>query len=316
MMRACSPFQTRNAGSVVRALAPRRTAGMIGLALIAVFAFALVGVGSAAASSNNYACPELESLEKVTGGGTYNTACGYQALNEDTKGFSNLAIGANALQDNTTGWQNTASGRSALYANTTGEENVAYGDYALFANTFGERNLALGGQAMYQNTVGGFNVAVGQFAGYDLTTGSYNIDLANQGAAAESGTTRIGEESNQKRAFIAGIFNTHSTGCFVQVTYEGQLVCNPDAAAEGPQGKEGKTGATGPTGPGGNTGDRPTGSQGDAGNTGATGPTGPEGKVSTKPLKICVQEKEGGSIKLPKAGACKKGYKATEVAEL
>jgi len=30
-------------------------------------------------------------------------------------------------------------------------------------------------------------------------------------------------------------------------------------------------------------------------------------------LKVCVQEKEGGSIKLPKEGVCKKGYKLTEI---
>ena len=43
---------------------------------------------------------------------------------------------------------------------------------------------------------------------------------------------------------------------------------------------------------------------------------GKEGKVSSKGLKICVQNKEGGAIKLPKSGVCKTGWTLKEVAEL
>jgi hypothetical protein len=43
------------------------------------------------------------------------------------------------------------------------------------------------------------------------------------------------------------------------------------------------------------------------------GPHGVECERESKGLKICVQEKAGGSIKLP---PCKKGYRETEVAEL
>lgn len=39
------------------------------------------------------------------------------------------------------------------------------------------------------------------------------------------------------------------------------------------------------------------------------------GATAASSLKVCVQEKEGGSIKLPKAGACKKGYKLTELGQ-
>ena len=101
------------------------------------------------------------------------------------------------------------------------------------------------------------------------------------------------------------------------------------AGATGPTGPTGATGATGPAGPMGVTGETgPTGATGPTGPagvsgatgpigpTGATGPTGPEGregKVATKGLKICVQEKAGGAIKLP---PCKKAYKEKEVAEL
>jgi Collagen triple helix repeat (20 copies) len=306
MMGACRPFRTMKGGSSVRALAPRRRAGIFGLALVAVFAFAFIGAEGAAAAIGNYACPGLESLGKVTG--NYNVACGEKALLEDTGGEFNIASGAFALQ-----------------MDTTGEGNVADGAFALVYNTTGIRNTALGDEALDGHIIGSDNTALGYRAG-SLTSGSNNLDLSNSGVASDSGTTRIGTEGTQLRAFMAGIFATHSTGCFVQVTSEGQLVCNPSAAAEG---KEGKTGATGPTGPQGNTGTTgeagATGPQGNSGNTGATGPAGPQGnagttgatgptgpEVSTKRLKICVQEKPGGNIKLP---PCKTHYKEKEVAE-
>ncbi len=120
--------------------------------------------------------------------------------------------------------------------------------------------------------------------------------------AGEAGTTRIGAEGKQTRTFVSGIYPTALTGCFVQVTSEGELGCNKNAAAEGkegPQGKEGKEG--------------PQGKEGKEGKAGAEGKEGKEGKVSTKGLKICVQEKAGGHIRLP---PCKKGYTEKEVAEL
>ena len=275
-----------------------------------------VGVGfgvlkSDTTGSKNVAIGALALFSNKSG--FADTASGIGALFANTSGESNTANGANALEKNTTGADNTASGADALNANTTGFGNTASGAFALANGTTGFGNTASGADALI-NATGEFNVGFGWQAGQNLTTGSNNIDIANKGVAAESDTTRIGTEGLQLSAFMAGIFNTHSTGCFVQVTSEGQLVCNPGAAVEGPQGKEGKegnAGATGSTGPQGETGATgPTGSQGSTGTTGATGPTGPP--VSTKHLKICVQEKAGGNVKLP---PCKKGYKEREVAE-
>ena len=115
--------------------------------------------------------------------------------------------------------------------------------------------------------------------------GSSNIDIASSGKESDSNTTRIG--TYQTRAFMAGIYREHLTGCIVQITGDGQLGCNEAVGA---------TAQTGPTGA-----------------TGPTGPEGKEGKVSRKSMKICVQEKVGGNIKLP---PCKKHYKEKEVAEL
>ncbi len=100
-----------------------------------------------------------------------NTADGYQALNKDTSGHDNVASGTDAMQNNTTGYSNTAIGSVALQLNTSG---------------FG-------------------NIGVGVLAGYNLTTGSNNIDIGNQGATAESNTTRIGTYPSQTNTYIAGI---------------------------------------------------------------------------------------------------------------
>ena len=134
-------------------------------------------------------------------------------------------------------------------------------------NTTGILNVASGVDALNANATGGRNVAIGAFAG-DATTGNNNIDISNEGVAAEGGTTRIGTEGLQAKAFLAGVYPTFVTGCFVQVDSSGQLGCDPNA-----NGPTGATGATGPTGPTGSTG--PVGEKGEQG---ATGPAGPEGK--------------------------------------
>lgn len=152
------------------------------------------------------------ALLNVTGGfdrgfhGGGNTAIGFQALENDKYGVYNTASGANALFSNTGGTANTASGYQALGSNTTGNSNTALGLKALRSNTTGSYNTALGYGALYSSTAGSGNIAVGNLAGYYLQTGSNNIDIGNFGGAAnESNTIRIGDPSQQTRAFIAGI---------------------------------------------------------------------------------------------------------------
>lgn len=131
--------------------------------------------------------------------------------------------------------------------------------------------------------------------------------------ADESSTIRVGQEGTQTMAFMAGIYPTHLTGCFVQVAPTGQLGCDPTApeGREGKPGAEGREGKEGRPGAEGKQGER--GEQGKEGPAGREGKEGKEGKVPAKGLRICVQDKAGGSIKLP---PCKKGYKEKEVAEL
>ncbi|MGH9805752.1 MAG: tail fiber domain-containing protein, partial [Terriglobia bacterium] len=110
-----------------------------------------------------------------------------------------------ALFENTTGSYNTASGYSALFFNTVGNDNTASGAGALFNNTTGDNNTAVGDNALLANTAGSKNIALGDSSGSALTTGGDNIDIANKGAAGESGMIRIGTEGSQTAAFVAGI---------------------------------------------------------------------------------------------------------------
>jgi hypothetical protein len=160
--------------------------------------------------------------------GSNNVAEGFRALPSNTTGGFNVALGTEALVSNTEGGHNVASGAFALSDNTSGIANVASGIEALFSNTTGSDNLASGNEALEFNVSGSSNVALGSEAAKNLMSGSNDIDIANKGAAAESGTTRIGTEGTQTRAFVAGVYKNPVTApaCAVKVNAEGQLGCN------------------------------------------------------------------------------------------
>jgi hypothetical protein len=155
--------------------------------------------------------------------GYYNTASGAFALESNTIGYYNTANGYDSLNSNTTGIVNTASGFESLFKNTTGGGNTTNGALALYGNTTGSDNTANGLLALYGNTTGNSNVALGVLAGSSLTTGSNNIDIGNFGVAAESNTIRIGTHGTQTATYIAGIFETMSTGSLVGVDSTGHL---------------------------------------------------------------------------------------------
>ena len=155
--------------------------------------------------------------------GHHNTASGAFALESNTIGYYNTANGYDSLNSNTTGIVNTASGFESLFKNTTGGGNTTNGALALYGNTTGSDNTANGLLALYGNTTGNSNVALGVLAGSSLTTGSNNIDIGNFGVAAESNTIRIGTHGTQTATYIAGIFETMSTGSLVGVDSTGHL---------------------------------------------------------------------------------------------
>jgi hypothetical protein len=226
--------------------------------------------------SNNVALG-LDAL--ILNEGSNNVATGSEALFHNTTGEYNVASGLKTLFNNKAGFDNIAFGAEALFSNTEGHRNLASGFEALFANTTGNENVADGVLALTKNTTGSANVALGASAGKNLTIGSHNVDIANEGVEAEEGTTRIGTEGKQTKAFIAGISATEVSGCFVQVTKEGQLGCNPTGEAkEGKEGKQGPAGAEGKEGKEGKEG--PSGKEGKEGKSGAIGPAGPAGNAA------------------------------------
>ena len=160
----------------------------------------------------------------------YNTATGYQALENNTTGTNNTAHGLDSLNANTIGNSNTTNGAYALFHNLDGNSNTAAGDLALDSNTSGSNNTAFGIYSLYGNSTGASNIAVGFSAGFGSTTGSNNIDIGNLGVAGESGIIRVGKTGTQTATYIAGITGVSIVGAPVTVSSTGQLGIRPSSA--------------------------------------------------------------------------------------
>jgi hypothetical protein len=183
-----------------------------------------VGVNSMAAltSGNSNTGVGYNSLLVCTSGGS-NTALGTFSLNATTTGAVNVGVGAGSLSANTTGNANTAVGTSAMSRNTTSGDNTAVGASALFFTT-GSGNTGIGSNALATNSTGTGNIALGYFAGSLISSGSNNIEIGNSAPGNESNTIRIGNNSTQTAAFLAGVSGvTVSSGVQVYIDANGQL---------------------------------------------------------------------------------------------
>jgi len=143
--------------------------------------------------------------------GSDNTATGYNALLNDTAS-GNTASGTYALQTNTSGGSNTAAGVSSMYYNTAGSYNTASGGYSLWTNTTGGNNTAAGYSALLSNSTGSNNIAIGYYAASGVSAAaSNNIHIGTKGASGDSGTIRIGgntqlgDAAAQTQFFASGI---------------------------------------------------------------------------------------------------------------
>ena len=157
--------------------------------------------------------------------GFRNTAVGREALVANTGGFNNTATGYLALSSNIDGERNTAAGAQALEGNSAGNDNIAVGNEALLSNSSGSGNIAIGNFALLANTSGGGNVAIGLDAGRFATNPSQSIFIRNGGNADDTLTIKIGDQSVQTSAFIAGIASANigsGASVFVNLT-TGQL---------------------------------------------------------------------------------------------
>lgn len=151
----------------------------------------------------------------TTTAATYNTAIGYEALNDLTTGTGNTVIGFRAADVATTMTNSVIIGYDAGGSNfnsstsvaigvqaasygtgqnnnflgyqagqgsvsSTGQANVGIGTNALGLYTTGEGNVAVGFQALYNTSTGNNNVAVGYGAKRQNTTGWYNLSFGYQ----------------------------------------------------------------------------------------------------------------------------------------
>src|SRR5436309_12944451 len=121
--------------------------------------------------------------------GSFNTAMGFQALNNNTVD-DNTAVGGGALALNTTGDENTATGASALNSNIDGNDNNAFGNFALGFNDHGDFNNAFGDIALAQST-GNFNTAFGDEAGLNVTSGDGNTFVGSSAGEAVSTANNV-----------------------------------------------------------------------------------------------------------------------------
>jgi hypothetical protein len=141
-----------------------------------------------------------------TSGGVDNTAIGSSALaanNGTTGGALNTAAGYNALTQNTTGYSNTAVGAQALESNLTGAGNTAVGSAALGLST-GNYNTSIGYATIQSGNSGNYNTALGAEAGPSSLTG----------VNALSGMTAIGANAkvSQSNSLVLGATAQGSPG--------------------------------------------------------------------------------------------------------
>ena len=120
-----------------------------------------------------------------------NTAFGFDALLNNSSGYSNTAIGRNALRNNSSGNRNTAIGYQALITNTTGYCNTAVGFQAGYL--FNSTNLTAVGYQAARNTTGASNTMVGFRAGCNVTSGVANVLIgAFAGCNMQGGSCNVG----------------------------------------------------------------------------------------------------------------------------
>ena len=160
------------------------------------------------------------SAGNFAGSGAANTGVGFAALSANG-GTYNTATGAYALENNTTASGNTADGYAALISNTIGTQDTAVG-YQALADNNGGTNTAVGYYALRNNTSGNNNIAIGNYAGANVTTTSNNIYIGNQGVAGDNYAIRIGT-GTLSDTYIAGIYNSNISGFEVLVNSSGQL---------------------------------------------------------------------------------------------
>ena len=110
--------------------------------------------------------------------GSYNTAVGYQSLDNNTTGQLNTAIGYAAMPNSTSAGNNTALGYNVLNNLSTANNNTGVGYQALIQVTTGGNNTAIGFQAGPDWT-GGTNTNATAVGYQAVTTASNQVRIGN-----------------------------------------------------------------------------------------------------------------------------------------
>ena len=145
--------------------------------------------------------------------GSYNTFIGTWAGLNNTTGSLNNFVGTGAGSGTTTGQYNTMFGTNAGLYNTAGSSNSFFGGASGLANTTGSNNVFFGVGSGSANTTGSNNVYVGVNSGLNADpAANNNLYFGSRGVPGESGTTRIGDPSNQTGAYLAGVNGAVTNG--------------------------------------------------------------------------------------------------------
>lgn len=113
------------------------------------------------------------------GGGTYNTAIGFESQLSNVSGIYNTSLGFRTLKNLTTGSNNVAVGEFALQDVVASFHNIGIGYTAGWKIQSGNSNVAIGRACLQSNVIGDDNIGIGQ-AALQVTTSSYNVGIGGQ----------------------------------------------------------------------------------------------------------------------------------------
>ena len=166
-------------------------------------------------------------LALALGGGTYNTAIGFESQSVNSTGVYNTSLGFRASKFLQTGSGNIAIGEFALQDNTAGFNNVCIG-YTAGWKTQGSNNTAIGRTSLQNNTTGELNVAVGSGSLSANVSGSHNSALGvNANSGNFSGSVILGDTATATadNQFVVGS-STYNAGAVVTATVAQAKVWN------------------------------------------------------------------------------------------
>lgn len=161
------------------------------------------------------------------GGGTYNTAIGYESQTANSTGVYNTSLGFRSLKSVQTGSGNVAIGEFALQDNTAGFNNVCIG-YTAGWKTQGSNNTAIGRTSLQNNTTGELNVAVGSGSLSANVAGSNNSALGvNANSGNFSGSVILGNSATAtaNNQFVVGS-SAYNAGAVATATVSQTKVWN------------------------------------------------------------------------------------------